>query len=392
MMGHILRVNVGWFALVAFIGCAAEPSSPAPDDDAVATSVVSRVPVVTALERPLSPYAPPAGAHLTYYGGKILQNVKVVQVLYGSGTYIPELTSGTPPNVAGFYAQATTSGVFDWLGSEYDTTSPSQRLGRGTFEGVVQITPSRTGTTLSPLTDAALKAELADQIGNGVLAAPDNNRIYMVHFPRGEPVSMGTSLSCRDFCAYHGTFKIGSQDVFYGAMPDISQATCPCAYSTTTFTSQTVISSHELVEAMTDAEVGLASTLGPPLAWYDATNGEIGDICAPEPVVTFVGNDGQTYTIQREFSNAQSACISDADIADHCALNHGGCDANAACTPRRGWAGPAPAMGGSPGTASPAATSTSASRVTAAATPTRPAPTRSARGRARAMGASPATA
>src|SRR5690349_20218170 len=31
--------------------------------------------------------AAPAGAHLTLFGGKVIQNVRVTQVLYGSGTY-----------------------------------------------------------------------------------------------------------------------------------------------------------------------------------------------------------------------------------------------------------------------------------------------------------------
>jgi hypothetical protein len=44
------------------------------------------------------------------------------------------------------------------------------------------------------------------------------------------------------------------------------------------------VSSHELIEAITDGAFGQATSSGPPLAWYDETNGEIGDIC--------VGNAG----------------------------------------------------------------------------------------------------
>src|SRR6476646_3972562 len=32
-------------------------------------------------------FAAPAGAHLSYFGGPIISNVQVVQVLYGSGSY-----------------------------------------------------------------------------------------------------------------------------------------------------------------------------------------------------------------------------------------------------------------------------------------------------------------
>ncbi len=45
-----------------------------------------------------------------------------------------------------------------------------------------------------------------------------------------------------------------------------------------------------------------------PLAWYDSTNGEIGDICnGQQQAIT--GADGQTYTVQQEFSNLQNNCV-----------------------------------------------------------------------------------
>ena len=43
----------------------------------------------------------------------------------------------------------------------------------------------------------------------------------------------------------------------------------------TVFGNYTSVASHELIEAVTDAAVGVADKLVAPLAWYDATNGEI---------------------------------------------------------------------------------------------------------------------
>jgi len=81
-----------------------------------------------------------------------------------------------------------------------------------------------------------------------------------------------------------------------------------CGTATTTFQNVTSVASHEAVECMTDAEIGIATVVGPPIAWYDSTNGEIGDICnAQQGTVT--GADGVAYTVQAEFSNARSACI-----------------------------------------------------------------------------------
>jgi hypothetical protein len=63
-----------------------------------------------------------------------------------------------------------------------------------------------------------------------------------------------------------------------------------------------------MIEAVTDAEVGLATVNGPPLAWYDSTNGEIGDICnGQQQAIT--GGDGHTYTVQQQFSNQQNNCV-----------------------------------------------------------------------------------
>ena len=252
------------------------------------------------------PYSAPAGAHLTYYGGKVIQNVKIVQVLYGSGTYIPEITGAQMGNA---YGQMASSGVFDWL-NEYNTSSPSQAIGRGSFLSKIQIAPasSHNGTTIA---DSSVQAELAAQINAGTLPAPDNNTIYMIDFPKGksetDPSGAGSCVS-GGFCAYHGTFTIGGQNVYYGVLPDMTGGCATGCGGSTTFNNQTSVASHELIEAVTDAEVGLAQNLGPPLAWYDNTNGEIGDICNGQQG-TFVGTDGVTYTIQKEFSNQQSDCI-----------------------------------------------------------------------------------
>ena len=109
------------------------------------------------------------------------------------------------------------------------------------------------------------------------------------------------------FCAYHETFTAPNGVVAtYQVMPDLT-GTTGCGNSTDLGNTTSVLS-HELSETITDAEVGFATVNGPPLAWYDPTNGEIGDICNADQG-TFVGGDGVTYTIQQQFSNVASACI-----------------------------------------------------------------------------------
>jgi hypothetical protein len=254
--------------------------------------------------------ATPDVAHLTYFGGNIIPNVHVTQMLYGTGTYLPELSSISGVNLAKAYDQMVTSSALDWL-SEYATSSPAQTIGRGSFGGSVQISPaaSRNGSTV---TDAAIQSELAAQIHAGTVPIPDDNQLYMLSFPSGTSVvAPDGSLSCvvGGFCAYHGTFKIGSQDVYYSVLPDLTTGACASGCGDgTAFQNQQFVASHQLVGSITNAEVGLASVLGAPLGWYDLDHGELGDLCNAQQA-TFTGTDANTYTVLQGFSNLHGGCI-----------------------------------------------------------------------------------
>src|SRR5437868_2971215 len=232
------------------------------------------------------------GPHLSHFGGKVISKAKVVQVLYGTGTFQSFVSGNTAPNLASFYGGVTNSAYFDWL-TEYNT--PSRTIGRGSFSKKVSITPAAMRNHAT-ITDANIQAEISSQIGKGVLPAPDANTIYMVDFPKGKTVSQGGTRSCvaGGFCAYHGTFKRNSVEIYYGVLPDMSAGSgCDrgCGNGTA-FGNQTSVASHELIETVTDAEVGLATVLGPPLAWYDPNNGEIGDICNGQQG-SIAGGDGR---------------------------------------------------------------------------------------------------
>jgi len=146
-------------------------------------------------------------------------------------------------------------------------------------------------------------------------AAGNNNTYYAVFFPHGKTIaSSDGTRSCVSggFCAYHSTIaNAGNQgEVYYGVHPDVQSGSgCDVGCGNgTMFANQQSVASHELVETITDPEIGRATRIGPPIAWYDATNGEIGDICNGQEA-TVVGNDGVTYTVQKEFSNAANDCI-----------------------------------------------------------------------------------
>ncbi len=267
-------------------------------------------------------------AHLTYYGGRVVSNLQVVEVIWGAGTYLPQVTSTTAPNIASFYQNVLNSSYVDWLDPEYNTVNPTgtktnQHIGRGSFVEAVQITPSAAanGATVD---DSVIQTELAAQIVAGNLPAPtkdaagNNNTYYAIFFRHGQTVTQGGSASCvaGGFCAYHGTVAnvSGFGEVYYGVHPDMeagSGCDTGCGANAQTFNNQTSVASHEMTETITDCEVGLATVLAPPLAWYDNTNGEIGDICNAQQG-SVVGADGTTYVVQKEWSNAQGACVTSA--------------------------------------------------------------------------------
>ena len=267
-------------------------------------------------------FAAPAGAHLTYHNGPIISNVQVVQVLYGSGSYNSQIAGTTSPTMGNFFADITgaNSGYISLL-QQYNTNvagGTNQIFGNGTFGGLFQIVPSA-GNNGSTIDDTNIQAELLAQINAGHLPAPvldatgNPNTLYMIYFPPGKTITQGGSSSCvgGGFCAYHGTTSstLNSKHVLYGVMPDM-QAGSGCSTgcgTSSVFGNYTSVTSHELTEALTDAQVGIATVIGPPLAWYDSTNGEIGDICNGQQA-TYVAN-GTSYVIQLEFSNSANNCV-----------------------------------------------------------------------------------
>jgi hypothetical protein len=236
-----------------------------------------------------------AGARLTYFGGPVIPSVKVFTIYWGSRA------TSHRAHLDAFYPAITKSAYFDWL-KEYNTSK--QHIGRGSFGSSIVITPSVTSPNI---TDVQIQKELAKQMAaNKVPKTDGTNNLYMIYFPAGTHITGpgGAGQSCVQFCAYHGTFKQGGKLVYYGVIPDLDHDGCELGCGAGTPNDNvTEVSSHEMIEAVTDGAVGLATTFAAPLAWYDRTNGEIGDICN--------GTAGHVagFTVQLEWSNAKNACI-----------------------------------------------------------------------------------
>jgi hypothetical protein len=239
---------------------------------------------------------------LQYYGGKVIPSANVYAIYWGNaGSYQPQLDQ--------FLQTILPSPYFQWLG-EYATAT--QTPGAGSFaQSYVDTAVSASAT----VDDSQIRAELVNLVNAGTLPPPDDNTLYFFYFPNGTNITStdGGGSSCSTFCGYHDTFMNGSQEFYYGVLPD--PATCGSGCDNQNgnyFADLTSVTTHELTEAITDAEVGLAIQAAKqdggtyptyPNAWTSAS-GEIGDLCAWQNATV----DG--YNVQLEWSNAQGACVS----------------------------------------------------------------------------------
>jgi len=227
--------------------------------------------------------APAAGANLTYRGGPLLTAVEVVTIFWGAAWETAQ--AALVGQVNDFFDFILASALLDQL-AEYSFAGKT--IGRGRRTGTVTI-----GTPGPPtsVTDSAIRVFLQHQLAtNASIPQAGPNSLYFVFMPPGVVVVQGGSKSCQAFCGYHDA--IGNQ-LFYAVEPYPGCAGCRGGLAL--FDALTTTCSHELCEAITDPIPGAG--------WYDDLHGEIGDICA------WTTKKLGAYTIQLEWSNAESRCV-----------------------------------------------------------------------------------
>jgi hypothetical protein len=287
---------------VALFACSSAPNAPnlpsmpaaAPGTDAPQEDTSGRASKAGAADNgdPLSP----TSVHLTYYGGPLLRNAKVVAVYWNAKVVSQD-------KLPAFYQWLVTSPYLGWQ-SEYNVTSPTaQTIGNGTYVKAVVDTKSSAATRLA---DPDVQKELLRMIDAGEVPAPDENTLYMMHFPPGVEIDLNGAVSCIQFCGYHGAIVHGAKNVYYSVVPDQGGACLGgCGDDPNPFNNLTAQASHEFIEAVTDPAGALATGAGtaPPRAWYDTVNGESSDICNGQQQK--VG----PYVVQKAWSNKLNACI-----------------------------------------------------------------------------------
>lgn len=236
----------------------------------------------------------PPNSHLTYFGGPILSNVHVAPIYWNSGVQFA-------PTLDEFYDDVVNSPLYTML-EQYGIGHGSGRF------------PVRGNQSTRNVLDSEIRTEVLIEVNLGRVPMPtDPNNYYPVHLaPNMQVTAPDGTHSCVFFCAYHGTFQARDVNgavfnVNYGVLPDLGGACAGGCGGDTILNNTTSVASHELVEASTDPAVGLATTIGFPLAWYDPGHGEIADICGHQHGTT--SGNGRSYVIQLEFSNEANDCV-----------------------------------------------------------------------------------
>jgi hypothetical protein len=301
--------------LLALAGAVFVPAAPG-TAAAHPRGVMRLAPVGRTVPIPIpQPFVNTAPAHLNYYGGPIMPFTENAIVLWGGTGHTSTLTSGLPDFFSAF-ANAGNVNTYN-TALEYQTQGPggtttNQPLTLASqYLGSFTISPS---TPSTKLTDSDVAAQLTSQIAAGALPSP---RVafggpvteYYVMFPPTYKICLGTDCSNVQFCAYHSNASYAGTPFTYTVLPESTPTNPGCGASSggDGFGNLTSMTSHEMVESITDPEVGSATDLFPPLAWYDAVNGEVADICNGQEATLTLG--ATSWIVQKQWSNTETACI-----------------------------------------------------------------------------------
>lgn len=205
---------------------------------------------------------------VTYHGGALLTAVEAQAVYLGSDWSTNTSLKNQTEALDTYLANLVQSPYMDML------TNAGYGVGRGSATiGVVNDVSVNKSFDLS---DTSIQNYLKSMINSGKVAAVDANRLYVIYVEPGVVVSLGRDTSQNSFLGYHGAFSASGKDVRYIVLPyPGSPNPSPSSQGNASIVDElTMVTSHELAEAVTDPDVNYKS-----IGWYDdRLNGEIGDL------------------------------------------------------------------------------------------------------------------
>lgn len=239
-----------------------------------------------------------SGSNLGYHGGPTITSAHVVAIFWGpTWSTSGSADNATSTTLGSYIANFGTTGYYNTI-TQYYSGSPATYIklsSLGTDNPAVWYDSSTPPTNV---TDADVQAEASKYIA---AYGFDSSAIYEVFLPASSYSSNGSSTSCGgtnlQYCAYHGHYTSGTNDVKYASMPYPSCGGCQSAGFSDAQNFEHFIS-HETREAVTDEDSN---------AWYDSRGYEADDKCAWSPAPFIDGATGYAY--QYEWSNANGGCI-----------------------------------------------------------------------------------
>ena len=233
---------------------------------------------------------PTRGGNLVNHGGPTITNAHVVPIFWGPSWASGGSDASNATTIESYLASYGTTGEYNVI-TQYSGIHQSNLAG-GTAAWFDTSTPPQN------VTDAIVQGEVSKYLQTHAF---DASAIYEVFLPSTSYSSDGTSTSCGGpslaYCAYHGNFASGANDVRYASMPYPSCGGCQSAGFNTVQNIEHFIS-HETREAVTDADGS---------AWFDRSGNEADDKCAWSPAPFVDSSTGFAY--QYEWSNAVSGCV-----------------------------------------------------------------------------------
>ncbi len=223
---------------------------------------------------------------MTYHGGRVLKNPKLVTVTFGG------MDSELLHYLIDFDDKILTS---PW----WSTVMDGYGVGAGAGAGHVELEDTFSDKTTS---DFELKQYIADQVLAGRLPLPDDDTVYMLYMPAAASIDLDGTPSCNGFGGYHNSGRLdyaaGSADGGSGVDAGINMSQrfvyavmmeCYSAYYSGVSLQdlkdeETEIASHEIAEAATDPDVN-AGKSGYYMVGNDAwapnqRGGENADLCS----------------------------------------------------------------------------------------------------------------
>ena len=236
------------------------------------------------------------GSNLIYHnGGAVIQAAHVVLIFWGPSFSGGGAQSTYAQQLQAFRGHFGTSPEYNVI-TQYSQNG-SQFIGLSNLSSAASPDWFDTSTPPTNVTDAVVQGEVSAYLA---LHAFDASAVYEVIIPPSSYSSDGTSTSCGGpnlaYCAYHGHFSSGANDVKYSIGPYPGCGGCQSAGFSDYQNAEHFVC-HETREAVTDPDLN---------AWFDRRGNEADDKCAWSPT-PFIGSGGFAY--QYEWSNQVSGCV-----------------------------------------------------------------------------------